>query len=145
MLYAYPRPRGRDGGYAGLPAAKPPGYPLKPQGWPSTRLEGQAGTRDSLMQYIGVLGCVSPPRLGPDGPAVLTAGPPSRRRARPSPSFLTVGRWGPCHPPTFLADPPGRLGPPPSTTESGGNRTGRRLLAPPVRSGGDSRSPPHTC
>jgi len=94
MLYAYPRPRGRDGGYAGLPAAKPPGYPLQPQGWPSARLEGQAGTRDSLMQYIGVPGCVSPPRLGPGGAAVLTAGPPSRGRARPFPSFLTVGRWG---------------------------------------------------
>jgi len=68
MLYAYPHSRGRVEGYVGLPAVPcigHPVYPLKPLRWPSTRMEGQAGTRNWQMHYIGIPDCSSPPSLGP--------------------------------------------------------------------------------
>jgi len=147
MLYAYRRPRGRDGGYAGLPA-KPPVYPLKPQGWPSARLEGQAGTRDWLMQFIGIPDCGSPSRLGSSGLLVLTAGPPSRGGGiRLPPSFQTVGGRGhTVRPPSswtrLVASGPRSRRPGP---EGIARRGGRLMATPPSRALQGDSQPPLCC
>jgi len=120
MLYAYPHSRGRVEGYVGLPAVPcigHPVYPLKPLRWSSTRMEGQAGTRNWQMYYIGIPDCSSPPRLGP-----CDLGFDHRisfpRRAIVLPSFLTVDEGA--TPSAHLPRGPyiGHYGPPPKAIRS---------------------------
>jgi len=138
-----PPPSGEGRGLCGPPGGNAAGLPAKTPGM-AFRASGGAGGDPGLANAIH-----RRPRLCISSALRARRSCSADRRAtipgegEALPLLPNRGQMGPCHPPTFLADPPDRLGPPPSTTESGGNHTGRRLLAPPVRSGGDSRSPPY--